>query len=238
MKRALQISSVWYLIMIIVIVVSGVVASALLTTDPRWMGWHISRLGEGGHVSSWLFNASMLLAGGLTLVMTRVLAMELDEVNRRRTHAKIRDKLATRLMSVMGLGMIGVALFPFDEFPVVHNCFGYGMFFALCTLMVLSPLVLPRFAERLYISAYAILIVSMGMMVTFHLTHLYTLLFVEIVSGTFITLWVLYLLYEINHELSRLVARREQQPQTIRGHSDYRQSNASDATSNYGKTNW
>lgn len=45
-------SSFHMALLLVGIAVVGIGTSMLLTDDPRWLQWHLSRLGEGGHISS------------------------------------------------------------------------------------------------------------------------------------------------------------------------------------------
>jgi hypothetical membrane protein len=62
-------SSFQMTLLLVGIAVVGIGTSMLLTDDPRWLQWHLSRLGEGGHISSGIFNLTLCLVALLFVVI-------------------------------------------------------------------------------------------------------------------------------------------------------------------------
>ena len=140
---------------IVAALIVGGSMSALLTTDTRWMEWHLSRLGEGGELSAYVFNFTVgfcaLLIGVFAQSIIRdVKKMQLTSAQTRKVLRLLRVTL--RLIS---FGLLGVAAFPFDQFPVIHNVFGYGTTITFVALIALLPKALPVFNRTFARMTYA-----------------------------------------------------------------------------------
>ena len=177
--------------MLIICSLAGIALSISLTTDSQWTSWHLSRLGEGGSYAAFIFNTTFLLAAILMLLLTRALARELFLVAslRRRTRLIIFNTLVATCWA-------GIGIFPFDQFPVIHNIFGYGQFLLLAILMVHMRRICPVFTERTYVMGAGVVLITSTFLALFHLTHVTTLLTVEIIGQLGIYLWLLSLTYD------------------------------------------
>lgn len=148
MKAVKPISSEPVLYLMAVVMAIGAGLSMIFTTDHRWLDWHLSRLGEGGQLSAVIFNAG----AGLCSLLMGVFAHRLleDILALKGAHYDI-----SRAETVIGIGfgtiavcMMGIAVFPFDTFPTIHNTFGYGMTVSFVLLILLLPRVLRVFSRR------------------------------------------------------------------------------------------
>ena len=156
------------------------------------MEWHMSRLGEGRHLSSAIFNLSALLVAATLASYGDAMARRLSESFRVRFRG---------LIWVMALALAGVALFPFDEFPVIHNVFGYSFFFATGILMVWSALKVSDFSRRSDYIAVTAAVVTFGLMLMHHLLHMTTLLTVEVIGELLLFTWLMSIAMDV--ELGR-----------------------------------
>ncbi len=176
-------SITWALIGLVLV---GAALSIHLTTDSRWMEWHLSRLGEGGHLSSAIFNYTM----GIAAIIFTILAMRIsEELQTAEPHDGAR--VLRNLIIAAAVCWVGVACFPFDAFPVIHNVFGYGEAFILMIAMLGLKQICPRFSNRTYyigLTASCIMAALLGLYLTIHLT---TLLFVELVGEALLFSWLL-----------------------------------------------
>lgn len=165
-----------------------------LTSDSRWTEWHLSRLGEGGHLSSAIFNFTLILIAVLMVAMVYRLSYEIQ---------KVRPKQSTfwlkTLFIIIAICGVGVASFPFDRFPIIHNVFGYGMFFAGLLAMLLLKKIAPVFSNKVYTLGYFTVIISSILMFMFFFLGLISLLVVELIGLTFMLLWLGIMAEEINH---------------------------------------
>lgn len=173
------------------VVFLGSIISAVYTTDKRWMYWHFSRLGEGGHASSIVFNLSMFI-GGLLMAW---LSFELIKLIRKvkfneTTDALYAENLLKMVFPLTAVCLFGVSLFPFDKFPVIHNSFGYGMTFILLSLCTLTPQYITIFPKWFYRYGYILLCVTALLFTIFFTLQPYTLLQVETVVFIMVFVWL------------------------------------------------
>ena len=178
-------------LLLMIVGMSGTGVSMLLTADRRWMEWHLSRLGEGGHVSSLIFNLTVILCAVCLTAIGSQLHAEFRQVKEKRAANVLRA-----VMYLTAFCWIGVALFPFDRFPVTHNIFGYSVFFLLGGLILALPLLTKRISRRTHAIGLDGVVIGNTMMILFHLTHFTTLLVVELVGQVFFLAWLLSLTHE------------------------------------------
>lgn len=160
----------------------GIALSIKLTPDTRWMSWHLSRLGEGHSLSSAVFNFTFILAA---LILAKIASRIGVEVA-----TKGALMLRTLLFSV-AVCWIGVGSFPFDQFPVIHNLFGYSQFLIMVYMMIRLEHICPHFSTRTYTIGLGVAITTGLLLALFHLTHFTTLLVVELIGQIGIYAWLL-----------------------------------------------
>ena len=169
----------------------GIALSIQLTADTSWMTWHLSRLGEGRSLSASVFNFTFIFAA---LILAKLASRIMLETSAEGAHT-----LRTLLFSV-AVCWIGVGSFPFDQFPIIHNLFGYSQFLIMGFLMLRLRHICPGFSERTYTIGLGAAIMTGLLLALFHLTHFTTLLVVEIIGQIGIYAWLL----SIAHDLSYL----------------------------------
>lgn len=180
------------------VTMTGLALSIRLTTDSRWIEWHLSRLGEGSTVAASIFNFSLTIAA---LILTWLGTRVTDEVDERRPHPGV---VVLRLaLFFVAVCWVGVASFPFDKFPILHNIFGYAQFFAIGYMMLWLKRLCPRFSVRTYYIGYAAALLTGLLMAMFHLFHFLTLLTVELIGQMFIYAWVLSMTYDQRRHLQK-----------------------------------
>jgi hypothetical membrane protein len=180
------------------VTLTGLALSIRLTTDSYWVQWHLSRLGEGAGVAAHVFNFSLTLAA---LILAWLGTRVTDEVDEYRPHPGVVALRSTLLF--VAICWVGVASFPFDTFPILHNVFGYAQFLAVGFMMLWLKWLCPRFSDRTYYLGYAAAITTGLLMGLFHLTHFLTLLIVELIGQLFIYAWVLSMTYDQRRYLQK-----------------------------------
>lgn len=183
----------------------GSVLSGILTTDTRWMNWHFSRLGEGGTVSSIIFNLTLLISAAVFFTLGLSLADSISripdtlniDVNRAKT-------IIYRAFSVVTVCLVGVAVFPFDRFPAVHNTFGYSMLFTFLALCVFMPKILPVFSRNFYLYSRLIILCTVLFYILFLAMKVVTLLTVEFAIVSLLYVWLLLLIKGIDQSYTAL----------------------------------
>lgn len=192
-KYASRIDSFGLTWALIGIALTGIAVSIAFTSDPRWMNWHLSRLGEGGHVSSAIFNFTLIAAAMVYVLLANRIAEEVQAHWNQPRAAKI----LRILFIASAISWIGVACFPFDRFPVIHNIFGYSQFFAVILVMISLGHICPKFSKRSIYAGYLAFGVSVGLMIFFHATHLITLLMVEIIGELLMFAWMISMTHDL-----------------------------------------
>lgn len=162
-----------------------------LTQDPRWVEWHLSRLGEGGQLSSAIFNYSLAIAAlVLSLIIIR-LARDFENKEPRGTN---------RLFQTFGLLIaacwLGVAAFPFDQFPITHNVFGYGMFTIVTILLLGIAKIMPSVSKRTVVIGISTAATLTALLILAHTTHVIDLVVVELTGQILFLAWLLSLSYD------------------------------------------
>ncbi len=180
------------------VTLTGLALSMALTTDEQWVQWHLSRLGEGGSLSASIFNFSLIVAA---LILSWLGVKVANEIRGVRPHAGVF--ILRSILLFIALCWIGVATFPFDKSPIIHNLFGYAQFFAVAYAMLGLKQLCPRFSERTYYIGYAAALVTGLLMAFFHLTHFTTLLTVELIGQLFIYIWILSMTADQNRYLQK-----------------------------------
>lgn len=116
----------------------GVALSMLLSDDPRWTGWSLSRLGEASvnRISAIFFNSGVFMAGLILMAIGATVRHNCLQIDQ---HSAA--KIATILMVIlMPICMFGVALCPNDTMHGAHFVFSRCIVFGMVILMVLFPL--------------------------------------------------------------------------------------------------
>lgn len=181
-------------------VVVGAALSIRLTSDPRWMSWHLSRLGEGGHLSSAIFNMTM----GVAAIILTLIAMRVSEELVQLQQAQ-RVKPLRNLLIAAALCWVGVACFPFDRFPIIHNIFGYGEALLLMIAMLGLRALCPIFSQRTYTIGMGAAVIVALLLAVFLMTHAVTLLVVELIGQLALFLWLLSMTHDIRMERQKRV---------------------------------
>jgi hypothetical membrane protein len=180
------------------VTLTGLALSMALTTDSQWSHWHLSRLGEGGSFAASIFNFSLIVAG---LILSWLGVKVANEIKDDRPHAGAF--ILRSILLFIALCWIGVASFPFDKSPIIHNIFGYAQFFAVAYAMLGLKWLCPRFSIRTYYIGYGAALLTGLLMALFHMTHFTTLLVVELIGQLFIYIWILSMTADQNGYLQK-----------------------------------
>lgn len=164
---------------------------AMLTTkDTRWMQWHLSRLGEGIELPAAVFNFGL----GVTGVIFFLLCVEIAK------HVTLHKKTTWRLITVASIVLVqllGLAAFPYDRFPRIHDFFGYGMFYVCSSLLFFSRYITPYAAKRTKIAGLIIAILAGIPMVLYQFFGVGTLLAMELYGTAWMFVWVWLLVRDV-----------------------------------------
>lgn len=193
-RRSRKLDSLKLLYLFVVILLIGAIFSAVITKDTRWMDWHFSRLGEGGNFSSLVFNITLFISAMVMFILALSLrdniSLITSNVNININRAKM---IVYRSLSIVTLCLIGVAVFPFDRFPVIHNICGYSMLFIILALCIYVPNLLPIFSKKFYIYSRLVILCVIICYILFIVLSVISLLTVEFII--FLCLFGWFLLF-------------------------------------------
>lgn len=186
------------------VLILGTVLSSFFSTDPRWMNWHFSRLGEGNTFSSEIFNTALLIASLLAFILGLSLKDNISQISDKSNINIDRAKtIIYKSFSVATVCLIGVAFFPFDRFPMIHNIFGYSMLFMFLRLCVSMPKVLPIFSKRFNLYSRLVVACVIICYTLFAAMKMITLLAVEFVMFSYFYLWIILFIRGLSREFKK-----------------------------------
>ncbi|GEM_PF-2594029 len=177
----------------ILLLCAGIGASAVTTTDPTWVKWHFSQLGEGGTLSAHMFNATMILSG---LMLWLYAAQLRSAMMRHLSRHQVADfvHLYRLIFRSLGVALAGVGLVARDQHLLLHDIFGYGVF-TLCVLLVFGSALIPQFFPRdlqMYSAGATIITLILWAIHAGFQGNIVSMTQVEIVgaTGMFVWLWL------------------------------------------------
>lgn len=183
------------------VLLTGSFFSSILTEDVRWIQWHFSRLGEGETFSSYIFNITLIISSVLMYYLAVNVRDSIKNISTEKLNINISNRASStyyKAFCYVTVCLLGVAIFPFDRFPIVHNIFGYSMLFTFLYLCIFSQRILPIFSKQFYIFGYFIIFLTMILYTFFLGFKTITLLFVEAVILIFLYRWFILFLNGIN----------------------------------------
>ncbi|MGN8551527.1 UNVERIFIED_CONTAM: hypothetical protein OHV15_02950 [Microbacterium sp. SLM126] len=115
-------------LLLFAVVATGFAVSVATTRDDGWYQYHFSELGGRGGVTGAVFNATLILAGGVTALLALYLLTSLEQwahTEPRLTRARMI--IVFTVFLVLAACFIGAALVPVTTSQVGHNVFAIGM---------------------------------------------------------------------------------------------------------------
>lgn len=187
-----KLDSIKLLYLFITVLLSGAIISGSLTTDARWMNWHFSRLGEGGMTSAIFFNITVFISALVMFMIALSLSNIVSHIPKNKDVDIGRANIIIyRSFTAVTVCLIGVAIFPFDRFPVVHNICGYSMLMIFMYLCISAPKFLPIFSKSFYLYSKLVILCVIICYTLFIVFNVISLLTVEFIIFTFLYAWLL-----------------------------------------------
>jgi hypothetical membrane protein len=148
-----------------VFLVSGALTSMITASDPYWWQMHLSSLGTGSGISSYAFNLTLIIGGMVIICIADLIASDfarLGSLNPEYQRANVSRLRG--ILILMGLGLAGIGLFPFDTNTTMHNISASGMFLLFIGLVVSLRSLVPVFSKAFFVLSYVmvgVLIISL-----------------------------------------------------------------------------
>lgn len=145
--------------LVLVVLVGGILASILTTSDPQWWQLHFSQLGTFHDLSGGLFN-NTLKVGGMIVVVFAV-RVRRDLVRLGRTAARRgAATMAQICLTTVGVNLALVGCIPLNTIKSLHDNVAAMMVLGFSALLLTSPVLLHRMPKRLLlttVSAFVLL---------------------------------------------------------------------------------
>lgn len=157
-RRVTTISTMHLAGLVLVVLVGGILASVVTTTDPLWWHLHFSQLGTFHDVSGALFNTSLKAAGLLVVVFAVRVRRDLVRLGRsasRRGAATI----AQACLTTIGVNLALVGCVPLNTNKDLHDKVAGMMVLGFAALLLTSPVLLHRMPRRLPITTAIVFVV-------------------------------------------------------------------------------
>ena len=191
MKNRFQITTERLVYLFGGILLVGSIVSGILNPDKRWMEWHFSRLGEGGMLSAYIFNISLVIAACLIFFIGRRITDEITKINGKPSKDLLNaKKIIGCSFYLVTVCLLIVAFFPFDQNQVIHNIFGYSMLFTFLYLCIFISRILPIFSRRYYLYGFGIIATTVICYIFFLVFKVITLLEVETILFSMLYIWL------------------------------------------------
>jgi len=171
-------------------VVIGALTSAVTTSDPEWWKVHFSQLGTYGDVSSWMFNATLVVAGLLVTTFAVYISHDMNAlVNAGRLTNKASPRMVSGLFVAMGVMLAGVGVFPVDLYFGMHTACASGVAVAFLVLLIRGRRHLAGMPSGYFVASFAFLLGVAGSVVLW-LTRVFSLTALEVSVFTLIFAWI------------------------------------------------
>ena len=141
-----------------VVLIAGLSASILTTTDPLWWQLHFSQLGTFRDTSGAFFNGT-LMAGGAVVTLF-AWSVRRDLLLLRRVYVRRGAPLVAQIcLSVVGVNLALVGCIPLNVNKLLHDNVAASMVLGFAALLLSSPILLHRMPRRLLVTTIVTFIV-------------------------------------------------------------------------------
>lgn len=137
--------------LVLVVLVGGILASIVTTTDPLWWQLHFSQLGTFHDVSGALFNSTLKVGGALVVVYAVRVRRELRRLGAR-AGRRGAATVAFVCLTVIGVNLALVGCVPLNSNKDLHDKVAGMMVLGFAALLITTPILLHRLNRRLAIS--------------------------------------------------------------------------------------
>ncbi len=188
---AAHVTATRLVLLLFAVVATGFTVSVATTQDDEWYRLNFSELGGRGGITSTVFNATLILAGGVTALLAMYLLVSVDAWAR--TEPRVHHTSALIVYGVflaLAACFLGAALVPVTFSQVGHNVFAIGMAVIFGAFLLGLRWVLPRLPRPMIVLAP---VVAAGILFSASLFWIgyYTLATHEMVCAGLVVGWLL-----------------------------------------------
>jgi hypothetical membrane protein len=150
-RRVSTLSTMHVAALVLVVLVGGILASIVTTTDPLWWQLHFSQLGTFHDVSGAFFNTTLKVGGALVVVYAFRVRRDLRRLGSR-AGRRGAATVALICLSVIGVNLALVGCVPLNTNKDLHDKVAGMMVLGFAALLITTPVLLHRLHRRLAIS--------------------------------------------------------------------------------------
>jgi hypothetical membrane protein len=143
--------------LVLVVLVGGILASILTTSDPLWWQLHFSQLGTFHDPSAAFFNTTLKVGGSLVVVYAVRVRRDLLRLGRRAGRRGAPTSVAF-FLTVIGVNLALVGCIPLNTDKDLHDKVAGMMVLGFAALLLTSPFLLHRLPKRLVISTSVVFV--------------------------------------------------------------------------------
>ncbi len=143
--------------LVLVVLVGGILASILTTSDPLWWQLHFSQLGTFHDLSAAFFNNTLKVGGSLVVVYAVRVRRDLRRLGRR-AGRRGAPTSAAFFLTVIGVNLALVGCIPLNTNKDLHDKVAGMMVLGFAALLLTSPFLLHRLPKRLVISTSVVFV--------------------------------------------------------------------------------
>lgn len=134
-----------------VVLVGGILASALTTSDPLWWQLHFSQLGTFRDSSGAFFNGTLMVGGATVTLYARSVRRDLRIVQR--VHVRRGAPLIAQIcLTVVGVNLALVGCIPLNTNKLMHDNVAGSMVLGFAALLLSSPVILHKMPKHLLLT--------------------------------------------------------------------------------------
>lgn len=137
--------------LVLVVLVGGILASILTTSDSSWWQLHFSQLGTFHDLSAAFFNTTLKVGGSLVVVYAVRVRRDLRRLGRR-AGRRGAPTAAAFFLTVIGVNLALVGCIPLNTNKDLHDKVAGMMVLGFAALLLTSPFLLHRLPKRLPIA--------------------------------------------------------------------------------------
>lgn len=177
-------------VVLMLFLVVGTLASMLSASDEQWWKLHLSSLGVTDDVSALTFNVTLIIGG---IIVTTVAHFGTATIPAADARAARGRRIVRYALTIMGLLLCGVGLFPVDRFLAVHNLCATGMVVVFVAMVLSLRRTVPG-TPQVFLTLGYVFVGCIVVLAVFFVTGYYNLTAVELVAFLLVFTWLLLFL--------------------------------------------
>ncbi|MES2094243.1 MAG: hypothetical protein V4531_10590 [Actinomycetota bacterium] len=177
-------------LLLLVFLVGGVLTSMLTASDPRWWVNNISALGITTDVSGVTFNFTLAIAGIILTTLAQYGTKDLRSTPVARSSSVHSIRSLRWTITILGIFLASVGLFPANRLVLVHNTAATGMVLTFMGLIVVLRWLCPMLPVAFLALGYVFVVFIAIAVVLWYPIGYFGLTGLELISASLIFLWV------------------------------------------------